>query len=1083
MPKPGEIIPRFPVLPAAWRRGLISTACCLATLFALYALAGFYLAPWLIGKYAPQYAAENLGLELEPGRIKINPLLFTVETTNFSLKEKDQPVFALKRFFVDFEAASIFRRGWTLADLVAEDPALHLVIEADGRLNLARIAEKLPQSAEPEATAKELPALLLRHLLLTGGSMQLTDNSGGKPVELHSTPVAIELKNISTLARERGFYTISAALPDGAKLGWQGSMTLNPISASGKIEVTDLKVATISDFLQEQVNIAKPTGVISLSAGYEFSLPDHKPSLIVNLNKLALAGLTLAGKDSAQPIIGLNSLKVADARIDLTARKIQLPGIDLADCRIALRINPDGSNNWQDLIKDQPEEPENPGWLVKMAALNVKNLAVSFADESRPAPLGLDALLDLRLNGASLDSGRKEAALSRFAINGKTLNLARGPAGKGQKAKADSEKADEAKGGEKQPWKIALDLLTVSGLDLGFADRQSTNLLAYDLTGLQAEITGLALPGEKPLAFALKSKIRQGGSLGLAGTVAREGDKIGKIEAKIALDRLNLKPLAGLVAKEVALTLVSGDFSADTSLRYVPREAKPQLSVTGRAGIGNILLKEEESGDRFLAWKELAANGLDLRLNPDQLEIKELRLSQPEAKITIFKDKSVNLARIRKKQPPAETVKAVEPGKPEEKQESPPFPVNIARVRLENGVIDFADFSLVLPFAAKIEQTRGVITGISSKKESRTNLKLDGRVGKFGQARAEGSLAPYAPKKFTDIRVSFRNVEMPPLSPYTATFAGRIISSGKLNLDLEYKIKDSELLGDNSVILERFTLGERVESPGAMQLPLDLAIGLLTDRDGKIDLKLPVRGNLDHPEFSYGHLIRQAITNVLTKIVTAPFRALAALFGGSSENLDKILFEPGQAMLAPPEQEKLNKVALALEKRKQLQLTVHGGFAPGLDGTALKSAQVRRELAQKLGVKLEADDDPGPVAFDQAKTQRALEIMSGDRLAAFAADYRQNTGEKTNRVNPALALLGRASEDHEFYRALFRYLVETAPLDQAALETLAAQRGKAIVQGLTDRAGADASRITLGPEVQSEEQDKSVPAKLELGPR
>jgi hypothetical protein len=220
---------------------------------------------------------------------------------------------------------------------------------------------------------------------------------------------------------------------------------------------------------------------------------------------------------------------------------------------------------------------------------------------------------------------------------------------------------------------------------------------------------------------------------------------------------------------------------------------------------------------------------------------------------------------------------------------------------------------------------------------------------------------------------------------------------------------------------------------------------------------------------------------VLTKIVTAPFRALAALFGGSSENLDMILFEPGQAMLTPPEQEKLNKVATALEKRKQLQLTVHGGFAPGLDGAALKSAQVRRDLAQKLGLKLEADEDPGPVAFENAKTQRALETLSGNKLTAFAADYQKNTGKEAKLVNPALALMGRASEDHEFYRALFEHLVETAPLNQAELETLAEQRGKAIFQGLTERAGVDAARITVGPAVQSEEQDKAVPAKLELG--
>lgn len=1083
MPTPAQIITRFLALLSTWRRGLIITICCLSGLFTLYTLAGFFLAPWLITKYAPPYAARQLDLQLMPGQIKINPLLFTVEITDFSLKEKGQPIFALKRFFVDFELESLFSRAWTFADLILEDPVVHLEIESDGQINLARIAGKLPKSTEPKAADKDLPGLLLKHLKLTGGSVRLTDNSGEKPAELNSAPVAIELKNISTLANQRGTYTITAALPDGAKINWQGGMTLQPITASGKIEIKGLKTATVFAFLQEQVNIAEPSGTLSLSADYEFSLPEQKPALFINLSKLTLNGLTIAGKDSTQPLLGLESLKIAGAKIDLAARKIALPEIELADSKIELLVNQDGSTNWQNLIKDPPEEPKKPGWLVNLDALSVKNLAINFTDKSRPAPIDFKAQLDLLLSGASIDSEHKETALTKLAINGKSINLIRGKADKEQTAKTIAGKTDKAKAEEQPPWKLALNLFTINGLDLGFVDRQSATPLAYNLTGLQAEVTGLALPGAKPIAFALNSKIQQGGALSLKGTVARKNTKIEKIETQITIDRLNLKPLTGLLAKEVALTLVSADLSADISLRYMPRETKPQLSLTGQTRISNLLLNEDDTGDRFLAAKEIAVGGLDLSLNPDHLEIKEVRLLEPGAKIIIFKDKSVNLAKIRKTQAPVKAEKSPPPGKAEDRQAEPSFPVNVERVRLEKGIIDFADFSLVLPFAAKIEQSRGIITGISTRADSLTSLKIDGRVGEFGQAKAEGSLIPSAPKKFTDIRVMFRNVEMPPLSPYTATFAGRIISGGKLNLDLGYKIKDSELLGDNSVILERFSLGERVESPGAMKLPLDLAIALLTDSDGKIDLSLPIRGNVDHPEFSYGHLVWQAITNVLTKIVTAPFRALAALFGGSSENLDAILFEPGLAELAPPEQEKLKKVAGALEKRNQLQLTVHGAFEPGLDGTALKSAQVRRNLTQKLGVKLEAEEDPGPVAFDNAKTQRALETLSGNRLTTFAADYQKNTGKEAKRVNPALALMGRASEDHEFYRALFEHLVETASLPEKELEKLAEQRGKAIVQGLTERAGADAARITVGPAVQSEEQDKAVPAKLELGLR
>ena len=152
----------------------------------------------------------------------------------------------------------------------------------------------------------------------------------------------------------------------------------------------------------------------------------------------------------------------------------------------------------------------------------------------------------------------------------------------------------------------------------------------------------------------------------------------------------------------------------------------------------------------------------------------------------------------------------------------------------------------------------GGVTGISSDPASRTMIKLDGKVDEYGFTTVEGGISPFAPKTFTDLTVKFQNVEMKPLSPYSATFAGRKIASGTLNLKLEYKIQNSELLGENNVVLEKFTLGDRVEAPNAINLPLDLAIALLTDTEGKIDVAVPVKGNVDNPKFSYGHVIRQA---------------------------------------------------------------------------------------------------------------------------------------------------------------------------------------------------------------------------------
>ena len=1077
------------LLPPAWRRRLSILGLGLASLLTVYTLAGFFLAPYLITRYI-RTAAEQFHLQVQLDRVRLNPLLFSCEIKGLSLQSNEsEPLLSVHRLFVDFELESLFRRAWTFADLAIENPSLHLVTDADGRLNLARLIEGLPQSEEPPNAENKAPLrLLLKHLTLSGGTVQVDDLSKPKPTKTTITPIALESNGISTLPEHRGSYAISASFPDGGNIGWKGEMSLQPISATGVIELKDFKLATAWNLFRDRLNLEEPVGTAQLTAGYRFSSKNGESALEVNPLSLAVRDLSLTERGALHPLLKLESLTASDGQIDFVTRQMVFPAITLKGGRMAALINKAGVGSWQGLAKATPQSPtkkastakakpateEPPPWRIAIEAFTAADLDLLYRDASRDTPISLEADLTMSLTGGSLDLGRQEASIKRLALTGGGVTFTQTPASAGtspERIKSRSQAGQNATPAEadakKRPWKLALNQFSVSGFHFGFVDQKHTPPLAYDLTDLRAEVKDFASPGEKPVSFEVHTGIRQGGSASLSGTMSQPS---GQIEAQVAISQLNLKPLQSLVAEHAALTLVSGDLSANTQLLYVPGEPQPSLTVEGEAKIGKLLLNEDDTGDRFLAWKELAASGLDFGLNPDRLTIKEVRLREPGAKIIIFKDKSLNLTKILRQ-------------KNEDKPEKPPFPVAVERVRLDNGVVDFADFSLVLPFATRIEQCKGTAIGISSRPASRASLKFEGRVGEFGQARAEGSLTTANPKQFTDLKVAFHNVAMTRLSPYTATFAGRTVASGKLDLDLDYKIKDSELLGENSVVLEDFTLGDRIESPSAMDLPLDLAIALLTDSEGKIDIAVPIRGNIDHPEFSYGQVVREALFNLLSKIVTAPFRALAALFGGHSDNLDAVLFEPGRAELAPPEQEKLKKVAEALGKRKQLQLIVHGGFEPGLDGAALKSAQVRRTLAQKLGVKLEADEDPGPVAYDNAKAQRVLENLAGNKLSAFETGYKELTGKKAKRVNPALALIGQASEDRDFYQALFEYLVETASLPQAELERLAEQRGKAIVQELAGRAGADTARISNGTTVQSEEQDQAVPAKLELGLR
>ena len=308
----------------------------------------------------------------------------------------------------------------------------------------------------------------------------------------------------------------------------------------------------------------------------------------------------------------------------------------------------------------------------------------------------------------------------------------------------------------------------------------------------------------------------------------------------------------------------------------------------------------------------------------------DLLLDQPRGKLIIVQDGTVNLAQMGKVDAPTAQPVASTPSAPVPVDAEKKTRVKIDRLQVTGGNVEFADLSLRPQFGVRISDLAGLIVGLSTEPSSRAAVSMEGKVDEFGLARLAGNRSPLGATKYTDLKATFRNLEMENLTPYSGKFAGRTIESGKLSLGLEYKINQRKLRGENQIIIDNLTLGERVDSKDATNLPLDLALALLRDSKGMIDLGLPVQGSLDDPQFNYGSQIWKAIVNVLTKIVTAPFRALGALLGGSGEEFKAVILEPSEARLLPPEREKLAKLAKALEQRPQLKLAVEGHFDKAL---------------------------------------------------------------------------------------------------------------------------------------------------------
>jgi outer membrane protein OmpA-like peptidoglycan-associated protein len=1048
----------------------------------------------------------------------------------------DRPIIGFGRLFVDFELSSLFRWAWTFADIRIERPLLFIEIQHNGRLNFADLADSFPKSEGSPPTDRRPPRLLLHHIEVVDGSFTFSDRANLTPAAATFSPINIEFNEISTLPERKGPYTVKADLPGGGTVGWLGEISFDPIFSEGELSMTGFKIATAWKFAQDELNLAEPSGEMDFSTRYRFDYQERTPSLKLQDAKFALKGLLLTEKGKNNTLLALKAIEADGMHFDLQERELMVPNIVVRDGKVAASVDEKGLFDWQKLVVNQEpvdvkisvpdvSEPAGRPWQLKIEALNVENVELDYSDHSRATPLALVvgetnivlkasaevgtgpvkasvdsmrvklnrvalseagegipliALDTLSLDDGRIDIGDRAITLTRMeAIGGKT-SLVRDKDGQiqlvallnpGDKGLIKREVIEAGKKAlaEGKPWSFRLDAFEVNGFQVALQDRTFVPDIVYNLKDVSASLKNLTNDKKTPIDFNTAFKLVQGGSASVSGQVAQTGDHA---DAHVKLMGLNIKPLNPAVTKFTMLALESGNISVSTRVKYRSTKSGPQLNADGSVSLDKLRLIEADTGERFLEWKVMSVNGMKFGLSPDRLQIEEVRLLEPGAKFVIFKDRSVNLAKVLRDQNAAIT-----DTKPQTAQTPSPavvsqenrvlFPVNIDRVRVEKGVVDFADLSLVLPFATRVTDFNGNVTGISSRSTSRASVKFDGRVDEYGLATVEGSLSPFIPKTFTDISVLFSNVEMKPLSPYSATFAGRKIASGKLSLNLEYKVQNSELLGENKVLLEQFTLGERVEAPDAIRLPLDLAIALLTDAEGKIDVAVPVSGNVDHPDFKYGRVIWQAFVKLITKVVTAPFRALGGLFGEKSQQMDAIAFDAGSARLLPPEQEKLKKISGALKKRPQLRLVVEGRFDPKADGEALRTERTRHALAKQMGVKLAPEEDLGPIVFDSVKTQKALEklleMRKGDTaIDDFKTQYEKATGKKAKRTNFAMAVIGWASSDTDFYQAIFKELIKLEPLTDNDLKELALRRAEAIVKELETTVGIGSNRVTSG---------------------
>jgi hypothetical protein len=1106
----------------------------------LYSAVGFFLVPYVIKQQAIQYVAQSLTRQLTIDEVAANPYTFTLSIRNLDLKEQDAtPILGFKELFINFELFSSLKNwAFTFALIRLDEPRINVLMRKDGKLNLLELAAAAAGEEPPKPQEESPPTrMILRQFLLQSGSVDVTDDRVITPAKVTLRPLNLEINELTTLPERRGPYAVAATLPDGSTARWRGEVSLHPVWSEGTLSLEKIKVATLWQFLQDQVLIKKPGGSFDLELRYRFALAKEQPHLDIDRLHFKLSDLSLEPRDKPETLLQMARVEVKEGRFNLGRRELLIDLVEVEKGKVSASLSENRTIIYQELFvaPKQGAKPETigetsssePPWRAVVKRVDVKEVAADFLDQSRLDPIGISlgkvqvslstsleisphamqavveglsaGLYDIALrpesqtepllqvgavetSGGSFNLQERKASLEQVTVRGGLAKASLDEKGAMDWLKLMELKIPAAQGetppsaAHEPPWQLGVGTVEISEFGTQVTDRRFPEPVQLELEKLHFKLTGFHFPEKNPYQFEFRSAVKQGGEFSATGDLSLAPS----LEATVKVSDWSLPALQSYFLTFPAITLASGTVSADGKVKYALKGGSNDLAFEGNATISQFHIKEVKTGETLVAWNRLQNDGIKFVLSPMRLDIHEIRLSELGAKLIIQEDGTINIKEALKQ----DTDSSLAQAKPAKEEKLPT--IKVRRVLLERGKVQFSDLLLRPQFSALIHELKGVISGLSSDSKSLAGMKLDGRVDEYGLAKIDGALNPFDPKANTEVKLVFRNVEMTSLTPYSAKFAGYRIASGKLSTDVHYRIKDSKLVGDHRIIMDKLTLGEKVESPDAMNLPLDLGLALLKDADGKIDLGLPVSGDLDNPQFSYGQLIFKAVVNLFTKIITAPFALIGQLIGAESSKLDSVSFDPGTATLPPPEREKLKQLAEAFKKRPNLKLEVQGRFHEKADSDAMKSLGLRRSIAGQAGIQLKPEEDPGPIDFADSKSQKAMEMLYSKRFSpdaltqlkkSFEKPAEESSGEK--KAEPS-ADQGDALLD--LYQRIYDKLLETEPLAETRLTEMARQRADAILQELTGPGGLEPSRLSAPEPVAAQDlKDGMVMCKLTLG--
>ena len=617
-----------------------------------------------------------------------------------------------------------------------------------------------------------------------------------------------------------------------------------------------------------------------------------------------------------------------------------------------------GKMHWQDESTDRPTVGDVLDINAVVGKIDGKLVEpIEVSEVSYRVDLGDRAKIgSMAVKGMRLDLAGHRVDIAEVGTNEIRLLLVRNKEGKIEWVSspvlktvrtADKELSDE------RPWIANVGKVAVDDLVLRVEDQTTKPAAVQVIDGFSLTAENLSTEPGKKGNVSLKSRINQKGSLKVDGSV-----QLVPLQTtlKVETQAIPLLPLQPYFTDFLNIELTRGQVSNSGEVTAQMDKDVLSASYKGSLTLGDLIAVNKVNNADFLKWKSLYLGGIDFRLQPMAVNVGEVALTDFYSRLILSKEGRLNLQDIVRTSGGAGKParhrdaghRAQGSGGSARRCQAAALPIKIGKITLQGGTVNFSDFFVKPNYTVNVTKVAGRVSGLSSAADTVADLELRGSYANSAPVQVVGKLNPLAAKSFLDIKAEVKGVDLVAFSPYSGKYAGYNIDKGKLSLNVAYKLENKQLTAENRLFIDQLTFGDKVESPDATQLPVNLAISLLKNNRGEIDLNLPISGSLDDPEFSIGGLVIKVIVNLFVKAVTSPFALLGSMFGGGEE-LSNIEFGPGRATFDDAAAKRLESLAKALNERDSLKLEITGRADPETDKEGIKRVAIERAVkAEKL---------------------------------------------------------------------------------------------------------------------------------------